>query len=147
LKVNETLRSLRLNKKLMQSEVAEIIGVSLSSYQKYERDKNSVMPSIDVLMRIADFYNISLDYLLGRKPPSDPLATLGLTIHEISDDEFIRRYRNLPEDGRKLFLNIMRMLTEGTVIDVENDSDGDVIYQGETVYENADDETEESRLA
>ena len=143
--IGEKLKELRTKKNLTLKQMGEILGVSHMTYQRYEKNDTDV--STEMLSKLADFYGVTTDYLLGREPPTNPLAQLGITIHDISDDEFIRRYRNLSEDGRKLFLNVMRMLTEGTVIDVENDSDGDVIYQGETVYENADDETEESRLA
>lgn len=104
---------------LTQKDCADIFGVTLRAWQTYEQGVSE--PKYEMLCKIADYFNVSLDYLLGREPPSDPLATLGLTIHEISDDEFIRRYRNLPEDGRKLFLNVMRMLTEGAVIDTDDD--------------------------
>lgn len=119
LKRGQILKELRKSKKLNQSELANFLEVSNQAYQKYEY--GTAEPTFDNLSKLADFYGVTTDYLLGREPPSDPLATLGLTIHEISDDEFIRRYRNLPEDGRKLFLNVMRMLTEGAVIDTDDD--------------------------
>lgn len=67
MKVNERLKILRATKNLSQNEMARILEVSLSSYQKYEREKNSITPSLDVLIRIADFYQVSIDYLLGRE--------------------------------------------------------------------------------
>ena len=57
MKINDTLKKLRTAKNLSQSDMSKILEVSLSSYQKYERDKNSVTPSLDVLIKIADFYN------------------------------------------------------------------------------------------
>lgn len=71
LKTNEVLKTLRQTKKLTQSETAKALDVSLSSYQKYEREKGSVMPSLEVLVRMADFYGVSTDYLLGR-PLAEP---------------------------------------------------------------------------
>ena len=67
MKINEKLKQLRTNKKLSQNELAKILNVSLSSYQKYEREKNSVTPSLDVLNRISDYYNVTIDYLLGKE--------------------------------------------------------------------------------
>ncbi len=66
MKINETLKFLRQSKALTQSEAAEKLGVSLSSYQKYEREKGYILPSLEVLCRIADFYGVTLDYLLNR---------------------------------------------------------------------------------
>jgi len=66
MKVNDILKSLRQSRHLTQAEAATKLDVSLSSYQKYERDKNPVIPSLDVLIRLADFYHVTTDYLLGR---------------------------------------------------------------------------------
>lgn len=65
MEINFTLKELRSKLKITQEEAAERIGVSLSTYQKYERPKNSIMPSTDVLIRICDMYKVSMDYLLG----------------------------------------------------------------------------------
>ena len=62
--MKEQLQHLRKSKGLTQEDLAEILGVSLSSYQKYERD--AVSPSYEILVKIADFYGVSTDYLLGR---------------------------------------------------------------------------------
>lgn len=77
--INDILKSLRKSKGLTQADMSIQLGISLSAYQKYERDKNSVIPSLDVLIRIADFYHVSVDYLLGRDTgepsPLDKLTT------------------------------------------------------------------------
>ena len=101
MKTNEILKSLRQSKKLMQSDIAEILNVSLSSYQKYERDKNCVTPSIEVLTRIADYYNVTVDYLLGRECNPKRLNQRD----EELEAAFIEVYRSLPENVRKDILN------------------------------------------
>ena len=68
--INNRLKELRSAVGLNQSEMAEKLGVSVSSYQKYEREKNSIMPSIEVLIKIAEFFGVSVDYLLGRENQS-----------------------------------------------------------------------------
>lgn len=74
--INNRLKELRSAVGLNQSEMAEKLGVSVSSYQKYEREKNSIMPSIEVLIKIAEFFGVSVDYLLGREnqPESDNIT-------------------------------------------------------------------------
>ena len=49
----------------------------IETYQKYEREKNSIMPSIEVLIKIAEFFGVSVDYLLGREnqPESDNITS------------------------------------------------------------------------
>lgn len=102
MKINETLKKLRNSKKLSQSDMADILEVSLSSYQKYERDKNCITPSLDVLMRIADFYNVSIDYLLGRETGEpetiDKLA--GEFNMSALEKEILDNYLSLPKDMR-----------------------------------------------
>lgn len=63
--IKKNLKHYRTVNKLSQKEAATVFDVSLSAYQKYELDGQSV-PSLSVLTRIADYYMISLDDLIGR---------------------------------------------------------------------------------
>ena len=84
--INNRLKELRSAVGLNQSETAEKLGVSVSSYQKYEREKNSIMPSIEVLIKIAEFFGVSVDYLLGRENQSES--------DNITSKETIREHLN-----------------------------------------------------
>lgn len=84
--INNRLKELRSAVGLNQSEMAEKLGVSVSSYQKYEREKNSIMPSIEVLIKIAEFFGVSVDYLLGRENQSES--------DNITSKETIREHLN-----------------------------------------------------
>lgn len=59
------LRELRTSKGLTQKDVAIAIGVSPQSYGYYENQVNK--PDPDTLIKIADFFGCSIDYLLGRE--------------------------------------------------------------------------------
>ena len=59
------LKELRGKHGLTQEQLASIIGVERSSVGKYE-GKQSVIPSTDILNKIADYFDVSIDYLLGR---------------------------------------------------------------------------------
>ena len=59
----ERLRKLRINKDLSQAELAKQLGVVPSSVGKYERVPDSY-PSVDILIKISDFFGVTLDYLL-----------------------------------------------------------------------------------
>ena len=54
---------LRKERKWSQTELAKIVGCSREIISKYEKD--SVMPSIEIAKRIADAFEVSLDYLVG----------------------------------------------------------------------------------
>lgn len=58
------LKELRLAKGMTQSEVAKVIGYSSLSYSRYEKGERE--PDISTLCKLADFFEVSVDYLLGR---------------------------------------------------------------------------------
>ena len=58
----ERIRDLRADSNLTQCESAERMGFSLSGYRKLEQGQNG--GSIDSLIMVADYYNISIDYLV-----------------------------------------------------------------------------------
>ena len=110
MKTNEILKSLRQKEGITQAEAAERLGVSLSSYQKYERDKGSIMPSLDVLMKIADLYKVTIDYLVGREPPENPFADLGLD--EAGEQEMLRQYMSFEPEVRAMLMDVLIKLAD-----------------------------------
>ncbi len=63
-KFSERLRELRRERGLKQREMAEICGLKLRSYQQYEYDES--YPEVPGLVALADYFQVSLDYLMGR---------------------------------------------------------------------------------
>lgn len=62
--IGQRLKTLRLEQKPTQKAIASAVGITEVSYQRYEYD--TVRPSIDVLIALADYFDVSLDYLVGR---------------------------------------------------------------------------------
>lgn len=62
---NERLKYLRQSKELNQVQLADKLGVKKQSISNWEND--NIMPSVDMLERIADYFKVSTDYLLGRE--------------------------------------------------------------------------------
>lgn len=60
----ERLVSLRSERKLSRREVAAATGITERTYQRYENAERD--PSAPVLLALADYYDVSADYLLGR---------------------------------------------------------------------------------
>ena len=81
------IKNLRQSRELNQVQLAEKLGVKKQSISNWEND--NIMPSIDMLIRIANFFHVSTDYLLGRdmQEPSAPqmLDITGLTPRQIED--------------------------------------------------------------
>lgn len=63
------IKELREAKNLTQRELAKILNVANSTLSQYE--SNIRIPSDDVKVQIADFFNVSIDYLLGRPFDAD----------------------------------------------------------------------------
>lgn len=114
MEINEILKELRQQKHLTQQELSSILGINLSSYQKYERPNNTIKPSIESLIKIADFYGVSVDYLLGREPalpPTNAMEVLGLE-KSVDDDEFMKLYNELPDYAKQIFVDTMAKLSQ-----------------------------------
>ena len=63
--LSETLKRLRNEKGLFQKDVAEYLGISCSAYGFYEQNKRQ--PDPETLKSLAEFFGVSVDYLLGEK--------------------------------------------------------------------------------
>lgn len=64
------LRDLREDNDLLQKDVAEYLQCSQTCYSSYEIGKRGV--PVDVLIKLAKFYGVSLDYLVGLTDVSTP---------------------------------------------------------------------------
>lgn len=60
----DRLINLRKSKNLTQKEIAEAIGISVLGYQRYEYGTRE--PAFHILISLADYFNVSLDYLVCR---------------------------------------------------------------------------------
>lgn len=64
------LKKIRQDNSLTQEELAKKINTSRSNIANYENDKN--MPSIDILEKLSEIFNCSIDYLLGKSDIKNP---------------------------------------------------------------------------
>lgn len=62
--MNLRIRDLREDADLTQTQVAEILLCDQSLYSKYERGEREL--PLELAVKLADFYHVSLDYLVGR---------------------------------------------------------------------------------
>lgn len=102
----ERLKRLRIEKKLTQSELGNIINVTKVSISGYENGNRS--PDTDTLQKLADYFGVSTDYLLGRTDIKEPTTTDDEVEFQafINDPELQVWYKELPnsdeEELRKL---------------------------------------------
>ena len=102
----DRLRELRLSKGLRQIDLCEILKVSKSAVGAYERNERE--PVYKQLINLADYFNVSLDYLLGRS--DEPLIVEQYIKRDIYDfyeilDNYelkVHDYRLTEEDKQRI---------------------------------------------
>ena len=96
------LKELREEKKITQKEVAEAIGGTQSNLAKWEKEK--IQPAADMIIKLADFFGVSADYLLGR---TDDFGNAVASLPALSEDEkgLLARYRGMTRAQKARFLS------------------------------------------
>ena len=61
--INKKIKELRLKKGLTQQQLADELKISRSNIANYENSSN--LPSLDILIKLAKFFQVSTDYILG----------------------------------------------------------------------------------
>ena len=72
--LGKRLKELRMLKRLNQSDVAKVLRIERSTYGKYETGDSS--PDYDKLIKLAEFFEVSVDYLLGKTDIKTPIETI-----------------------------------------------------------------------
>ena len=104
------LRKLRTNKGVSQQQLADVIGISQQSVNKYEN--HNVEPDLSTLMKIADYFEASVDYLIGHN--TDPNENPSDCDTELSREEWkvIHAYRLLTKEERDSIRLILKNYTK-----------------------------------
>lgn len=113
--LGKRLRQLREERDLYMTDLAPIIGVGKSTISGYENDKKR--PKMATLKKLADFYGVTVDYLLDREEETE----LPAYIMKIAKD-----INNLPEHRKDEFVATVRSLlkmVEGAEDDSKNRKD------------------------
>lgn len=103
------LKELRKEKRLSQEELGAIIGVAQSTMGSYERETRE--PSIDGILELAHYFDVSVDYLLGnsdeRKIPELTQLQGSYDLHKfMHENEIVLYGRTLTEDEKQRLLDI-----------------------------------------
>ena len=97
--VSEKLTEIRKQRKLTMKDVAEAIGMKPDTYRNYESGR--LEPNLSALTKLADFYGVTTDYLLGRSTDTPPLSQLASQFNMSAlEREIVDGYLSLPEDMR-----------------------------------------------
>lgn len=98
------LKEYRRKFHLTQEEVSKILGIPKKTYQNYEREVREA--DSDVLCRLADHYNISLDELVGRQAALQENEAVAREV-----DELIDVFHALDARSRAVLLDVARSLS------------------------------------
>lgn len=105
-----TLKALRIKRGLSTHQLSKLTGISQSSISCYEN--NSKVPNAGVLLELADFYNVSTDFLLGRD------ETYKMDYSNIFEN--IVSLDNVPKEHRKALIDLIKHFE---IQDIENDKE------------------------
>lgn len=92
----DNLKKIRQDYNLTQEELAKKIDTSRSNIANYENNKN--MPSIDILSKLSEILDCSIDYLLGKTTEKNPIETDPLGLAKIG---FNMKDYNPPTETQK----------------------------------------------
>ena len=94
----ERLKQLRKSNGITQEQLAAIIGVERSSVGKYE-GRSQTIPSDDVKYRIAEYFGVTVDYLMGYT--DNPKPARSDSHYTETENALIKDFRALNEEGQQ----------------------------------------------
>lgn len=101
---NETKR-IKKTKKVNQTEIAKYLNTTQVTYGRYELE--TCEPTIETLTKLADYYNVSLDYLVGRDFSND----IGYLTQQ--EKEFFKTYKQLNIQNQNKAIGYVQGLFNG----------------------------------
>ena len=103
------LKDLRKSKGISQEQAAHDLGLSLRGYQNYEYGQRE--PNIEMILKLAEYYNVTTDYLLEKEPaPLDQFESIIFT-KEMENDMNADYKRLLPQD-KAVIARIVKALAD-----------------------------------
>lgn len=109
------LATLRKNTGLNQREFAQIIGVSSGAVAMWETNKRQ--PDIEMLLKIAHYYHVSVDYLLGNSKESESKSTFDTNDQDLLD--YFHNTRNTPSISEKDKAALTRFFPNAVILNSE----------------------------
>ena len=114
-KFNETLKACREEKNLSIKSLADIIGVKPYTISDWETGRSE--PSINNLIKLSNFFNVRLDFLVGNTLPQDDEYDEIINIinnfqTRVYDDEINELFSGLSNKNRKKLINILTIVKQ-----------------------------------
>lgn len=110
MEMKDVLIQLREEHELKQADIADLLNVVSSTVSKYERGKS--FPEHDGLIKLADFYNVNLDYLFGRTTIKTPIKNLEKKLKIQNSNIPIDFIFQLNDEDRKLIYLLLKSISQ-----------------------------------
>lgn len=95
--IGSSIKTLRKNKNISRKELSEKLDIQYQTLANYENDKRE--PNTDVITRIAQFFNVTTDSILG--------ITYSQELYTLEEKELIKKYRTLKECEKNIIQLIL----------------------------------------
>ncbi|MBQ9729765.1 MAG: helix-turn-helix transcriptional regulator [Clostridia bacterium] len=102
------LKQLRNERALTQADVAKFLNVTRQGYANYENEVTNPTPAI--LIKLADFFECSVDYLIGRENEIGKVI-INRDLNK-TENELLQIYRNQTEQKKQFLMTFARGLEE-----------------------------------
>lgn len=106
----ENLKILRKQHNLSQQKLADILHISQQSVYKYENDLTS--PDLDTLVQMADYFNTSVDYIIGHTEISHKIEPVTESMLNQDEEALLQNYRQLPSNKKEVINTVINSYLE-----------------------------------
>lgn len=106
----QRIKDLRIENNLKQIELAKLLNISQSAIVKYEKEQ--LQPNIDILNAIADIFNCTVDYILGRESEDGVVVIENLTFFKDNERVLLKSFRKLSTDKQDKVMGYIAALLD-----------------------------------
>lgn len=105
--LGQRIKELREEKGMTQEELGKLVNVSKASFSKYEA--NAIEPNTITIIFLANFFNVSLDYLYGRTNYRKPILSKEDFEASLLSSEFAEKYAPLTAEQKKTLNSLVEV--------------------------------------
>ena len=91
----DIIKNLRKEKSLSQQAIANYLQITRQAYSNYENGKRE--PDYETLLKLSEFFDVSVDYLTRGEPPTSPLTT--------PEQQLLDLFRQLNAEGQQIVID------------------------------------------
>ena len=115
-KFNDILAELRGDSQILQQEIADLLNVSPGTISNYETGKH--MPSLDAVVRLADYFDVTTDYMLGRTGSRQSLGIMDTAYYgEFTVGHILQVLLKISHKSRPIIIEILDSFTFSDAVD------------------------------